>query len=77
MRRQRVERAGIGDFPAVKCRPLARILLDDDALFAIIHAQRQCAAAFVDKLHAEKARAVGGPLIKVFAADADIAERLQ
>ena len=58
MRRKRVERRGIGDFPTVERRPLVLVGMNDDALLAIVHAQRERAAALVDHLHAEKARAI-------------------
>ena len=76
-RGKRVERRGIGDFPAVERRPLVRVAMDDDALLAVVHAQRERAAALVDNLHAEKARAVIRPIVEILGADADIAERVE
>ena len=77
MRGERIERRGIGDFPAVERRPLVLAGMDDDALLAVVHAQRERAAALVDHLHAEKARAVGRPILDVLGADADIAQGIE
>ena len=77
MRRQRIERGGIGDFPAIEADALAGIGIDDQALLAVIHAKRARAAALVDELHAEKARGVGRPLVDITGADPDIPERLK
>src|SRR5579862_9004088 len=76
-RRQRVESGGIDDFPAIERGTLLGAGMHDHALLAIIHAQGKRSAGLLDKLHAEKARAVGRPLIEIGGADADIAEGLQ
>ena len=77
MRRQRIERRGIGDFPAVERRPLGLVAMDDDALLAVVHAQRERAAALVDQLHAEKAGAVSRPIVEILGADADISQSVE
>src|SRR3984885_10102998 len=77
MRRQRVERGGVGDLPAIKAYAFAGIGIDDQALLAVVHAERARGAAFVDKLHAEKTRRIGRPLVDIAGADPNIAERLQ
>ena len=51
--------------------------MDDDALLAVVHAQRQRAAALIDELHAEEARAVGRPVLKIAGTDTDITERIE
>src|ERR1700733_8426713 len=76
MRRQRVERGGVGDLPAIKAYAFAGIGIDDQALLAVVHAERARGAAFVDKLHAEKTRRIGRPLVDIAGADPNIAERL-
>ena len=75
MRRQRLDRRCVGDLPPVESNTLTFVALDNHALLAVVHAQRQRTAALVDELHAEKTRAVGRPLIEIGAADAHIAER--
>ena len=77
MRRERVERRGIGDFPAVERRALVLVAMNDDALLAVVHAQRERAAALVDQLHAEKTGAVSRPIVEILGADADIAQRVE
>ena len=77
MRRQRIEGGGIGDFPAIERGTFVRAGMHDHALLAIIHAQGERSAGLLDKLHAEKARAIGRPLIEIAGADADVAEGLQ
>ena len=77
MRRERVERGGVGDFPAVERRAFVLVGVDDDALLAVVHAQRERAAALVDHLHAEEAGAVGRPIVEILGADADISQRFE
>src|SRR5262249_15895608 len=62
--------------PAEECDPLAAVFADDDALLAIIHAQREVLAAALDELHPQKAGAEGGPILERFCANTDIAEPL-
>ena len=76
MRGQRVERRGIGDFPTVEGGTFVIVSLNDDPLLAIIHAQGERAAALVDELHAEEARAIGRPFVDILGTDADISQRL-
>src|SRR5262249_16385276 len=77
MRGEHIQRRGIGDLPAVERRPFVLVGMDDDALLAVVHAQRQRAATFVDSLHAEKPRAIGGAVFQIAGADTDIAERIE
>ena len=76
MGRKRFERRRVGDLPTVEGRALAISLLDDDALLAVVHAERQGGAAAVDELHAEETAAVGGPILQALRANAHIPERL-
>ena len=55
MRRERIERRRVGDLPAVERRAFVCVGVDDDALLAVVHAERERAAALVDQLHAEEA----------------------
>ena len=77
MRGKRIERRRIGHFPTVERRAVILVGMDDDALLAVVHAQRQRAAALIDKLHAKEPRAVGRPIFQVSRADTDIAERIE
>src|SRR5271170_7971115 len=77
MRRERIERRRIGDFPAVERWAFVLVGVNDDALLAIVHTQSERAAALVDQLHAEESGAVLRPVIEVFGADADIAQRIE
>ena len=77
MRGECIERRRIGHFPAVERRAVILVGMDDDALLAVVHAQSERAAALIDKLHAEKTRAVGRPVFQVSRADTDIAERIE
>src|SRR5262245_12950494 len=77
MRGERIKRRGVGDLPAVERRALVLVGMDDDALLAVVHAQRQRATALIDELHAEKPRAIGGPIFQIPGADTDIAERIE
>src|SRR5262249_46827536 len=63
-RRPRVEPRRIGDLPAIEGRALAAVLGNDDALLAIVHAERERGTAVVDELHAEKLAAIGGPVLE-------------
>jgi hypothetical protein len=74
---ERIERRGVGDFPAIKGEAFTFGRTDNDPLFAIVHPQRQRAAASIDDLHAEKARRIGCPRVKIIGFDANIPERLQ
>jgi hypothetical protein len=47
--------------------------MDNNALLAVVHAQRQRAPGLFDQLHAEKVRAVRCPFAEIFGANADIA----
>src|SRR4029079_11429563 len=76
MRRQPLERGRAGDLPAVERNTLALAGVNDDALLTVVHAQCERAVALPDELHAEKARAIGRPLVEIGGLDADIAERV-
>ncbi len=71
-----VEGGGVGDFPAEEGDALTPILGDDDALLAVVHAQRKRFRAAVDELHAQKPGAEAGPVLERLCANADISEAL-
>src|SRR5438067_8598757 len=74
---ERIKGCGIGDFPAVERGPLIFVGVNDDALFAIVHAQSERAAAAIGELHAEKAGAIDRPVFQIAGADTDITERIE
>ena len=69
-----VERGGVRDFPAEEADALAAVLADDDALLAVVHAQREALGALVDELHPEEAGAEVRPVLQRLGADADVSE---
>src|SRR3954467_14455202 len=72
---QRIQCRRVRHFPAEEGSAAVGVGVHDDALFAIVHTQRQRAARLVDKLHAEKPRRVGRPVFQILGADPDIAKR--
>ena len=54
-RRERVQCAGIGDFPTEKADTLSAVGVDDQALLAVVHTERERGARSIHALQAEKA----------------------
>ena len=52
-----IEAGGVGDFPAEEARAFAHRTVDDDALLAVVHPERQQRIAALDGLQADQ----GGP----------------
>src|SRR5262249_25685375 len=77
VRRKRVERDRVLDLPAIERRRVGLAFLDDHALLAVVHAERQGGAAPVDQLQAEEAARIGIPVLELAGADADVPQRLQ
>ena len=75
--REGVERGGVGDLPAVEAGRVGVVLVNHQALLAVVHAERGGAAALVHQLHAQEPAGVGRPVLQVLGAKADIAQRLQ
>ena len=73
-RRIGVERGGVGDLPAEEADTLAAVLADDDALLAVVHAEREALGALVDQLHAEEAGPEVRPVLQRLGANADVSE---
>src|ERR1043166_5630862 len=71
---ERIERGRIRDFPAEETDAGAAVLIDDDALLAVVHAEREARRALVDALKAEQLRAVVAPIAKRLRANADITQ---
>ena len=76
MRAEPVERRGVRHLPAEEADALAAVGIHDQALLAVVHAQRERRAAAVDRLQAEQPRAVARPVVDILGAQADIAQRL-
>jgi hypothetical protein len=77
MGRDRVKRRGIGHFPAEEADAFAAVGIDDNALLAIVHAERQRRARFVDGLQPKQAGAVARPIAQVLGANTDISQSLR
>ena len=75
-RRKPLQRGRVGDLPAEESDPFAAVFLDDDALLAVVHAQRKLLAALLQELHAQKSRAEAAPVLERICVNADISERL-
>jgi hypothetical protein len=71
-----VERRRIRDLPAEEAGALATVFIDDQALPAVVHAERERLRAFVHKLHAEQIGAEGAPIFERLGTDANIAQAL-
>ena len=78
-RRQRLERGRVGGLPAEHRDALAAAIavsgIDDDALLAVVHAERQRRAGLVDALQAEQPGAERSPVAQVLGAGDDISQR--
>jgi hypothetical protein len=71
-RRQRIERGGVGNFPAEKANTFAAIGMDYDTLLTVVHAESERSARLIHALQPEKTGAIAGPVVQSFGADADI-----
>ena len=71
---ERIERGGIRHLPAEEADARAAVLIDDDALLAVVHAEREARRALVDALQAEQLRAVVAPIVERLRANADITQ---
>ena len=74
---QRIERGRVPDLPTEKADALAVIGVDDDPLLAVVHAEGQRGARFVDALKAEQTRAVARPIAQILGSNPDITESLR
>src|SRR5262245_27923439 len=73
---ERIERRTVGHFPAKEADALTAVRIHDDALLAVVHAERQARAAPVDALQAEQAGAVPAPVVERLGANADVSQSL-
>ena len=64
VRREPLERRGVGDLPAEEADAFAAVGLDDDALLAVVHAERERGAALVDGLQPKQPAAVRAPVVE-------------
>ena len=76
-RSKTVERRGVGHFPTEKADALAAIGIDDDALLAVVHPERQRRARLVDALQPEQTGAVARPIAQILGTHADVTESLR
>jgi hypothetical protein len=74
--RQRIERRRVGHLPAKIALALGERAVHHQALLAVVHAERPHAPATVHRLHAEPFGGEIRPVIRLRAADAKVAERL-
>src|SRR4029078_11843752 len=68
-RRDRIERSGVRYFPAEKTDALLTGALEDDTLFAVLHAERDSLAALVDALKTEHAAGIFRPVFHIVGAN--------
>ena len=73
-RGERVERRRVRHLPAEEADALPAVGIDDEALLAVVHAERERRAALVDALQAEEIAAVARPVLQVLGANPDIAQ---
>src|SRR5262249_20728669 len=62
--------------PAEEAEAIVSVILDDDALLAVVHAKRHALLRSVDLLHAEEAGSEMGPVVEALRRDANVSERL-
>ena len=75
VRGEGIEGGRVGDLPSEAMRGGIAVLLDDDALLAVVHAENQARTRALDELHAEQSGPVVRPVLEVVGPDSDIAER--
>ena len=66
----------VRDLPAEKADALPAVGVDDDALLAVVHAERHRGARLVDALQPEEVRAELRPVAELLGAKSDIAQCL-
>ena len=67
-RRKRVERGRVRDFPAEEADALAAVGIDDDALLAVVHAERQRATRLLSmRCRPSSCGAVVAPVVELLA----------
>src|SRR5262245_29706374 len=74
LRRQRLERARVSHLPAEHIDALAAISVNDDALLAVVHAERNGRGTPVDPLQAKKPGSIARPVAKIPGAGANVTE---
>lgn len=76
-RGEAVQGTGVGDFPAKETRAFAHRAVDDDALLAVVHAERQQRIAALDRLQADQAGAELPPVLQGGRAEPGISQTEQ
>src|SRR6202021_718227 len=74
--RKPIERNGVRHFPTQDTDAVATILVDDDSLLSVIHAERKRRGAFVDPLQAELAGSIVSPILYALCADSHVSQFL-
>ena len=74
---ERVQRGGVRDLPAEEARALRHRAVDDDALLAVVHPERQQRGAALHRLQADQAGAELPPVVERGRAEPGIAQSLQ
>ena len=75
--RERVQRRGIGDLPAEEARAFAHRAVDDDALLAVVHPERQQRIAALDRLQADQPGAELPPVVELVRPEPGISQTQQ
>src|SRR5262245_6132388 len=75
-RGQRIEGRSVRDLPAEKTLPIRQPAVDDEALFAVIHAEGTHGAAAINRLQPKLATSKPGPVIELRSANPEIAHCL-
>ena len=77
LRRERIERGGIRNFPAEEARAVAHRAIDHDALLAVVHPEGEQGIAALDRLEAEQGSAERPPVVELVRPEACISESFQ
>ena len=73
---QRRQRGGIRDLPAEETRAVRHRAVDDDALLAVVHPERQQRRAALDRLQADQPGPELPPIVQIGRAEPDISQSL-
>src|SRR6516162_2317949 len=74
--REGVKRCLVRRLPAKVAEAIVSVIFDDDALLAVVHAERHALLRSVDLLHAEEAGTEMGPIVEALRRDPNVPERL-
>ena len=74
---ERVQRRSVGDLPAEEARAFAHGAVDDDALLAVVHPERELRVAAFDRLQADQAGPELPPIVEMVGSEPGISQCLQ